>query len=151
MKGLGKEYFYEFYHFIELFHISIFFIYFWLRLSFTKSMLPEDYVHKVDGNNEINVLKMEYDGATYLNITIFSVINCFLYASVGLKCMSYMRIHPKLGQLELLIGKCMYDCIPFAIFYMSWCYLFARFNEILGVDSLKSSYTDLDKVFRYYF
>lgn len=47
---------------------------------------------------------MEYNDATDFTLMYFSIFNCFLYASVGLKCMSYMRINPKLGQLELLIG-----------------------------------------------
>ena len=92
MRNLGKEYFLEFYHYIEIFHIGIFIFYFWLRMFFLKSMLPENYVHKVDGHNQIDVLKMEYDNATYWKIAYFSILNCFLYASVGLKCMSYMRI-----------------------------------------------------------
>ena len=151
MKGLGTEYFLEFYHYIEIAHIAIFIVYFWLRLFFEKSMLPEDYVHKVGDNNVVDENLMKEDGATYTNLMYFSIFNCFLYASVGLKCMSFMRIQPKLGQLELLIGQCLWDCIPFAIFYMAWTYLFARFNEILGVNSEHSQFVDLDKVFRYYF
>lgn len=67
-------------------------------------MLPEDYVYKVGGKNELDILKMEYDDVTYYKMAYFSVLNCFLYISVGLKCMGFMRLQPKLGQLELLIG-----------------------------------------------
>jgi len=156
MRTLKNEYFMEFYHYIELIQIGIFSFYFWLRFFFSFSMLPEDYVHHVNGKDgkpqdELNILKMEYDGVTYAKMTYFAVLNVFLYASVGLKLMSFMRLQPKLGQLELLIGQCIYDCIPFAVFYMAWTYLFARFNEILGVNSEKDQFIDLDKVFRYYF
>jgi hypothetical protein len=81
---------------------------------------------------------MEYDDVTYDKMAYFAVLNCFLYIVVGLKCMGFMRLQPKLGQLELLIGQCIVDCIPFAVFYMVWTYFFARFNEILGVNSEKS-------------
>ena len=57
MRNLGHEYFLEFYHYIELFHIGIFTFYFWLRMFFTASMLPNEYVHKVNGNDEIDELK----------------------------------------------------------------------------------------------
>ena len=93
MRTLKQEYFMEFYHYIELFQIGIFSFYFWLRFFFTKSMLPEDYVyHDAAGDDKLNILKMQYDDVTYPKMTYFAVLNVFLYASVGLKLMSFMRL-----------------------------------------------------------
>jgi hypothetical protein len=55
-------------------------------------MLPEDYVYHVNNKDELNILKMELDDVTYSKMTYFAVLNVFLYASVGLKLMSFMRL-----------------------------------------------------------
>lgn len=102
MRALGKEYFLEFYHYIEIAHVGLFVFYFFLRVGFLKSMLPEEYVMKYKDKNgnvhhSIDVPKMDLDDVTYFKMMYFSIFNCFLYAMVGLKLMSYMRMQPKLG------------------------------------------------------
>ena len=45
-RSLGKEYWYEFYHWIEIIHIAVFAVYFSSRINFHKCMLPETYLEK---------------------------------------------------------------------------------------------------------
>ena len=106
-----------------------------------------------DGDHYINVYLMEEYNISSEEIGMFAIFNLVLYLVVGLKMMSYMRLNHTLGNLELLIGKCLLDCLPFGIFYLVWTYLFGRFFEILGVDSNIDGnlFDHIAKVSKYFF
>lgn len=69
---------------------------------------------------------------------------------MGVKLTSYMRVHSKLGQLEILVVQCIIDCMPFMFFFFLWNYMFARFFSILGVDSEADEFSGLFVLGRYF-
>ena len=69
-----------------------------------------------------HILKYHFD-----DFAVLDILNLFLYFSMALKLMSFMRFIQKLGQLELLIGQALYDSRAFAAFYITWNFLFGRF------------------------
>ena len=55
-----------------------------------------------------------------------------------------MRISRSLGQLELLVGKCVEDCFPFMLFFTFWNILFATFYLIQAADVNSDDYKGLN-------
>ena len=71
-------------------------------------------------------------------------MNCALLLIIGCKVMFYMRINEKMGQLEFLVGQCLYDCSAFIVFFTFWNILFSLFYQVQGVTVDKSGYKDLN-------
>lgn len=93
-----KQYFNDFYSYIDIGLFTTFVFYFIYRNQYTVSLVPSEYLI----GDEASDMKIDYDLLTKNSMTpnilaYFAQANLILYLTMGLKVMSFMRFLSNLG------------------------------------------------------
>lgn len=135
VRHLGpKEYFKDYWNIIDIANFFIYIFYFYLRLPYDKSTLP-DLTKNVNEDSE--------------GILTWVWINTFLITHSFVKVIGFFRVFTEFGHLVQLINRVARDLFAFMVFFFIWIFFFSLIHIVAGLKFNDDDYKNLNPMVIY--